>query len=158
MTDRPQIQPAQLHMLWLLRQPRPGQLESAMEPSAVRRCEVHDVDGSTYRAQPSYRSVAELVRGDAAAQIKGAGATQQLSDSTVRDQLRSLIDMGAVEVAAVSCRCADEVDWAADRKVGISREPSRRQSQRYYRLTDVGLGLVDAQQERHSFRPEAPSL
>ena len=72
MTYRPQIPPAQLHMLWLLRQPRPGQLESAMGPSAVR-CEVHDVDGSTYRVQPSYWSVKELGRGDAAGQIKGGG-------------------------------------------------------------------------------------
>ena len=55
-----------------------------------------------------------------------AGATQQLSDSTVRDQLRPLIDMGAVEVATVSCRCADKVERAADRKVGRCREPPRR--------------------------------
>ena len=158
MTYLRQIPPAQLHMLWLLRQPRPGQLESAMEPSDVRRCEVHDVDGSTYRVQPSYWSVKELGRGDAAGQLKGAGATQQLSGSTVRDQLRPLIDMGAVEVAVVSCRCADEMERAADRKVGRCREPSKKQPERYHRLTDVGLRLVDAQQERHSCRPEAPSL
>jgi hypothetical protein len=45
-THMPKITPAQLRLLRLLLEPRPGQLDWAKAPGAVRKCVVHDADSA----------------------------------------------------------------------------------------------------------------